>query len=234
MSERKYIKNIPIKSYDELVEIIQGKTDFCDDLREKFIFRGLEDDTYELIPSALREDNKLDNFVDEDFKTTLSLSYKKAVEYGFISADEKYDDKEFFPVNKYGELIEEKVNDYTMSMEEFQFKKEMNALMKFLNYSDRLGLKIPIKQNVRELIEHDIRRKFDHESFWPDEDFYELISLGQHYGIPTRALDWSYDYKVSLYFTVKNILDEMTLIIPKSTNGIDIAKKNHLILIGSS
>lgn len=220
MSEGKYIKNIPIKNYDELVEIIQGKTDLCDDLREKFIFRGLEDDAYELIPSALRNDNKLDNFVDEDFKTTFSLSHEKAVEYGFISADEKYDDKEFFPVNKYGKLIEEKVNDYTMTLEEFQFKKEMNALMKFLNYSDKLGLKIPIKQDVRELIEHDIRRKFNHESFWPDEDFYELISLGQHYGIPTRALDWSYDYKVSLYFTVKNILDNNYTSKEKPKNGI--------------
>lgn len=78
--------------------------------------------------------------------------------------------------------------------------------MNFLNYADKSGLKIPIRQETRELIEYDIRKKFDGNSHWPDSDFYEVISLAQHYGIPTRALDWSYDYMVALYFAVKNIL----------------------------
>ena len=82
MSESECIKKVKIDSYDELVQIIQGKTKFCEDLREKFIFRGMGDNAYELTPSALRKDNKLDDFVDEDFKLTLALSHEKAVECG--------------------------------------------------------------------------------------------------------------------------------------------------------
>lgn len=101
MSEREYIKKIQIESYDELVKIIQGKTDYCEDLREKFIFRGLEDDAYELIPSALRKGSNLDNFVDEDFKLTLSLTHEKAVECGFTNKENYYEDVKHYTVDKF-------------------------------------------------------------------------------------------------------------------------------------
>lgn len=31
----------------------------------------------------------------------------------------------------------------------------------------------------------------------------QVIELAQHYGIPTRFLDWSYDIKVALYFALE-------------------------------
>lgn len=221
MSKSKYIKEIPIKSYDELVRIIQGKSN-GEDLREKFIFRGLEDDSYELIPSALRKDNRLNDFVDEDFKSTLALDYKTALKHGFIDKENKYDDVEHFTINKYGELIETELKDFSWSLEEFQCVKEMNALMKFLSYADKVGLKVPTNQNVRQLLEKNFHNTFNHEeSIWPDEDYYELMALAQHYEIPTRALDWSYDYRVALYFAVKNILNgEYLTNNKKPKNGV--------------
>lgn len=41
---------------------------------------------------------------------------------------------------------------------------------------------------------------------WPEEKFYEIISLAQHNNLPTRALDWSYDPKIALYFSVEDCL----------------------------
>ena len=212
MSENKYVQEIPIKSYSELIKIIQGKTEHCEDLREKFIFRGVEDSTYEFVPSALRKGSKLDDFVDEDFKLTLQLCYEKALEYGFVNEEEKYEGIESFTINKYGKLVNERINDFVCSMGDFQIRKELNALMSFLSYADKVGLKVPVKQDIREFIERNIGYKFNHEYNWPDKDFYELISLAQHYGIPTRALDWSYDYRTALYFAVKNILTDNYLI----------------------
>ena len=221
MSESECIKKVKIDSYDELVQIIQGKTKFCEDLREKFIFRGMGDNAYELTPSALRKDNKLDDFVDEDFKLTLALSHEKAVECGFAKEEKYYEDIKHYPVNKYGQLIDEKVKDYAASWEEFQCVKEVNALMKFLSYADRVGLKVPNNQKVRQLIEHKTQNPFhDEKPNWPDENYYELIAIALHYGVPTRALDWSYDYRVSLYFSVKNILNENYLTSEKPENGI--------------
>lgn len=221
MSKSEYNKEIPIDSYDNLVNIIHGKTDFCEDLREKFIFRGMEDSTYELIPSALRKGNKLNDFVDEDFKLTLVLTHEQAMKEGFCEKHDYYPDTKEFTVNKYGKIIRTKSKDFAWSMEEFQCVKELNALMNFFSYADKVGLKVPTNQTVRKFLEHDFKNIFDHEkSYWSDENYYELMALGQHYGIPTRALDWSYDYKVSLYFAVKNILNDNYIIEEKPKSGI--------------
>lgn len=221
MDESEYINEIPIDNYDDLVKAVQGKTDYCDDLRDKFIFRGVEDETFKLIPSALREESKLNNYVDEDFKITLALFHEKAVECGFADENEYYEDIEHFTVNKYGNLIEMDLNDFAWSWEEFQCVKELNALMKFLSYADKVGLKVPTNQKIRQLIESKFQNIFNHEEgIWPEDDFFELMALAQHYGIPTRALDWSYDYRVSLYFAIKNILNEDYLTSEKPKNGV--------------
>lgn len=221
MSKSEYIKEIPIDNYDNLVKIIQGKADYFEDLRGNFIFRGLENDIYELAPSALRKDNKLNDFVDEDFKLNLVLPHEKAVEYGFAKKEDEYNGVKYFTVNKYGRLIDGKSKNYAESWEEFQCVKELNALMKFLSYADKVGLKVPANQKVRQLLEHNFHNIFDSENgIWPEEDFYELMALAQHYGIPTRVLDWSYDYRVSLYFAIKNILDDNYLRSEKPENGV--------------
>ena len=54
---KRYIKKIKIGNYDELIKIIQGKSEECDDLRDNFIFRGVENDEFKLLPSALRKNN---------------------------------------------------------------------------------------------------------------------------------------------------------------------------------
>ena len=221
MTETRYTKEIPIENYDDLVKIIQGKTDSCEDLREKFIFRGVEDETFKLVPSALREGNKLNDYVDEDFKLTLSLSHEEAVECGFTGEENYYEDVEHFTVNKYGQLIDEKVKDFAGSWDEFQCVKELNALMKFLSHADKVGLKVPTNQNIRQWLEHNFHNIFNHEeSLWPCEDVYELMALAQHYGVPTRALDWSYDYRTALYFAVKNILNDEYLSKEKPKNAV--------------
>lgn len=208
MSDNEFIKEIEITHYDELIRIIQGKSKKCGDLRDKFIFRGVEDSEFQLIPSALRGDN-INDFVDESFDITLWINSENVDEYNSITGDNlEYCEGLICPIrfNKYLEVLDQNIVSQVHSFGEIQFRKELNALMNFLNYTDKSGLKIPIKQETRELIEHDIGKKFDENSHWPDSDFYEVISLAQHYGIPTRALDWSYDYRVALYFAVKNIL----------------------------
>ena len=87
--------------------------------------------------------------------------------------------------------------DDEYNLNQFKLVKEMHILFNFIFYSDRYGLKVPISPNIRKLSLNSI---IDIPSTWPQEEYFEIISLAQHYDLPTRALDWSYDYKVSLYF----------------------------------
>lgn len=221
MLDNKYIERIKINSYDELVKIIQGKTDYCENLRDKFIFRGIENENFKLIPSALRNDNKLNNYVDEDFKKTLQVSYEHAVKHGYCFDEDKYIPGCicFISVDKEGKKIDGHY-PYVFSVEEFQYRKEVNALMKFFDKGDKVGLKIPVSQDIRKLLDHSDKSEDKYIFYWPNPDYFELISLAQHYGVPTRALDWSYDYKVSLYFAVKNILNNSYLCNEKPKNAV--------------
>ena len=198
LSNNEYIEEIEINSYDELVQIIQGKTDYCNDLRGEFIFRGVEDESFKLIPSSLRDDNKLNHFVDEDFRVMLELTVNRAIEYGLVDDDgtDHGSAFTFITLDKYGRKHHEGGPLYASSREEYQFLKEVIALRNFFENGDKLGLKIPINQDIRVLFSH----KEERQSFnlnWPNEDYFELISLAQHYGVPTRALDWSYDLTVA-------------------------------------
>lgn len=82
---------------------------------------------------------------------------------------------------------------------------EDNLLLKFFNYANHSGLKVPKtpRYSSRLLPILDplvIAKNIDGE--WPPEDLTELSALAQHYGIPTSLIDWSFDANVALYFAV--------------------------------
>lgn len=41
---------------------------------------------------------------------------------------------------------------------------------------------------------------------WVADEFKELFSLAQHYGMPTRFLDWTYNFNIALYFATMDSL----------------------------
>ena len=64
------VNEIHIKSYEELVKIICGKSkEYEEDLREKFIFRGLSNIEYKLISSALRKNKSNQLEINEFIKS---------------------------------------------------------------------------------------------------------------------------------------------------------------------
>lgn len=216
MKNNKFIKPHKIKNYQELLNIIQGNSKFGD-LRRDYIFRGLKKSRYELIPSALRKDKQgvyeITKFIsDSEFKLGLQTTYRQAVEDDFFG--EKFEvTKEnengilMKPINKHGRIIEDKYRTpFIKSASELQFKRETYVLLKFLNYCDRIGLRIQVNENVRRWLHNFTRYQYEQDTIWPEFEFFEIISLAQHYGLPTRALDWSYDYKIALYFAVEDAL----------------------------
>lgn len=149
-------------------------------MKKKCIFRGVSNIDYELIPNALRKNNDDGKYILCDYiNSNISIDYHSA-----NFKDIEYNDNEKLTL-------------------ELQYKREFFVLFRFLDLADKSGLKIPASRKVRKLLHSHINH---FPEYWPKSEFYEVISLAQHYGLPTYALDWSYDYKVALYFAVRNIL----------------------------
>lgn len=217
---RKFRKIHKINKYSELIKIIQGELIFGD-LRQDYIFRGLKKSKYELIPSALRKNEK------EDYEITKFIAnsefelglYTDLIQYAedfneiiLPKTNQNINYNAFInrTIDKHGNITGKRgKTPFVRSASQLQFKREIYVLLKFLNYCDRIGLRIQVNENVRKYLHNFTRYEYEeNEVIWPNSEFFEIISLAQHYGLPTRALDWTYDYKVALYFAVKDALKE--------------------------
>lgn len=197
-----------IDSYKNLLDIINIDND--EDIRENFIFRGLKKTSYDLIPSALRYDDKTKEWDINKFIIESEFIYTITEEHEIEIDGEIKTGFSFNNINKSHTHIDANPK-YDVSSKGFlHFRRESYVLLKFLDYSDKLGLKIPTSSYVRRRIHNHLSYLPKEKYRWPEPDFYEIISLAQHYGIPTRALDWSYDFKVALYFAVEDVLQNNT------------------------
>ena len=205
-----FVDEFYIESYFDLFRLIKGSFNFKSD----YIFRGMGNSNYKLIPMALRmdkfENSVIDNYIDTDFHNSCSKSVNNLFGNLKISFENytriKEESSSKIRFNKYGGINYD-FNEYFRPVSpnwQSQIKRELHVLDKFLKLVNKSGLDISDDSYIKKLIRDDLKIPLDE---WPNDNFFEIMSLAQHYNLPTQALGWSYDYRVALYFAVRNILE---------------------------
>src|SRR5262249_3249204 len=87
-----------------------------------------------------------------------------------------------------------------------QVRTEADTLRRFFDLADATGLSLPedsqaLRALIHEMQTEDYTGKLDAGAeVWPPRQLWSLLGIAQHYGVPTRLLDWSHKALTAAYF----------------------------------
>lgn len=93
----------------------------------------------------------------------------------------------------------------------FQAFYEYQYLEDFYRICDENHLYVPEVQRMREVIPWKLQgiQFLLERGEWLPEELYELATLAQHHGVPTRLLDWTQDLNVAIYFAIMEVIHRL-------------------------
>ena len=95
-----------------------------------------------------------------------------------------------------------------------QMEAEKKIITEFFWLSDKCGLHLPEdSQELRDEVESlniKVGIATEWQGLWPPKRLLSLVGLMQHFGLPTRLLDWSGNYLVAAYFAAREAADPGT------------------------
>jgi FRG domain len=82
-----------------------------------------------------------------------------------------------------------------------QFKVELAILANYFRIADANGLVIPEDTyKLREMLKDPLEISTSDFDVWIPDNLFSLVASAQHYGLPTRLLDWTRNSRVAMYF----------------------------------
>ncbi|WP_367889241.1 FRG domain-containing protein [Pseudomonas syringae] len=82
-----------------------------------------------------------------------------------------------------------------------QVSFEIDVLKRFLEGCDRSGLVVPgYSERIKKRLLEETHTFLSAHAPWPQPELYEILAVAQHYGVPTRLLDWTERSYVACYF----------------------------------
>lgn len=172
-------KIIECKTYKDFLNVItpwNSEYNLAD-----FVFRGLSDETYELLPNSFRD-----------------KTHKNLQQIARLSINKNHKYSKAMEIIGFGNLGAQHAS------------LEFHILRRFYRKANAHGLYVPRSKFMSHSMEKDfvslepLLRLYGYET-WLERDLLEIASLAQHHGLPTRLIDWSYNPYTAAFFASNNI-----------------------------